>query len=60
MLALGANMITQFTHTVNVSIVGALLACSSAAIGITALLLARVPALQQIRTGQPCRSRVSP
>lgn len=42
-LSLGAHMIAQFTQTSNTAAVGALLGCSSAAIGGTALLLARVP-----------------
>lgn len=41
-LSLGAHMIGQFTHTTNAATVGALLGCSSAAIGVTGLLLARI------------------
>nr|WP_280909549.1 MFS transporter [Leucobacter exalbidus] len=41
-LSLGAHMITQFARTDNSAVVGALLALSAAAIGVTALFLARV------------------
>lgn len=41
-LSLGAHMIGQFTHTTNAATVGALLGSSSAAIGVTGLLLARI------------------
>lgn len=41
-LSLGAHMIGQFTHTTNAATVGVLLGCSSAAIGVTGLLLARI------------------
>lgn len=50
-LSLGAHMITQFINTTNTALVGSLLACSSVAIGITALLLARVPAHIQVGAG---------
>lgn len=43
-LALGAEMIRQFADTENHLVVGLLLGCSSAAIGVTGLLLARVQA----------------
>lgn len=43
-LSLGAHMIGQFTQTDDMFVIGVLLGCSSAAIGVTALLLARVPA----------------
>lgn len=41
-LSLGAHMIGQFAHTTNAAAVGVLLGCSSAAIGITGLLLTRI------------------
>lgn len=41
-LSLGAHMIGQFTQTSNSAMVGLLLGCSSAAIGVSALLLARI------------------
>lgn len=50
-LSLGAQMITEFTHTSNTAIVGLLLGCSAAAIGITALFLARVPAYTSVWVG---------
>ncbi|MFB6396493.1 MFS transporter [Polymorphospora lycopeni] len=43
-LSLGAYMIRQFTQTDDTLVIGALLGCSSATIGVTALLLTRVPA----------------
>ncbi|MDQ0613982.1 MFS family permease [Microbacterium sp. W4I4] len=42
-LSLGAHMITQFAHTGNSALVGALLGVSAATIGLTALFLSRVP-----------------
>lgn len=50
-LSLGAHMIAQFAHTDNTAILGALLASSSAAICLTALLLVRVPARTQVWAG---------
>ncbi|MGM7670261.1 MFS transporter [Microbacterium sp. A93] len=50
-LSLGAHMIGQFTQTSNTALVGVLLGCSSAAIGVTALLLARVPAHTSVWIG---------
>ena len=50
-LSLGAHMITQFTHTGNTAIVGVLLGCSAAAIGITALFLSRVPVYASVTVG---------
>lgn len=50
-LSLGAHMIGQFTQTWNTALVGLLLGCSSAAIGITALLLARVRAHTSVWIG---------
>lgn len=50
-LSLGAHMITQSTHTTNTAIVGVLLGCSAAAIGITALFLSRVPAYTSVWVG---------
>lgn len=50
-LSLGAHMIRQFTGTDNMLLTGALLGCSSAAIGVTALLLARVPARALVWAG---------
>ncbi|WP_167041432.1 MFS transporter [Salinibacterium sp. ZJ454] len=50
-LSLGAHMITQFAHTENSAIVGILLGCSAAAIGITALFLSRVPAHTSVWIG---------
>lgn len=43
-LSLGAQMVRQFGQTTDMIVVGCLLGCSSLAIGVTALLLARVPA----------------
>lgn len=43
MLSLGAHMINQFTQTDDALVTGLLLGSSSAAIGITALLLSRLP-----------------
>ncbi len=43
-LSLGALMVRQFAHTSDMIVVGSLLGVSSLAIGVTALLLARVPA----------------
>ncbi|PRI10449.1 MFS transporter [Leucobacter massiliensis] len=50
-LSLGAHMIDQFTHTENTAIVGALLAASSASIGLTGLFLARFHARTLIWAG---------
>jgi MFS family permease len=50
-LSLGAHMIGQFTQTSNTALVGVLLGCSSAAIGVTALLLTRVPAHTSVWIG---------
>lgn len=50
-LSLGAHMITAFTHTQNTAIVGLLLGCSAAAIGITALFLSRVRAYASVWVG---------
>ncbi|MFL4472698.1 MFS transporter [Paeniglutamicibacter sp. MACA_103] len=50
-LSLGAHMITAFTHTGNTAIVGVLLGCSAAAIGITALFLSRVRAYVSVTVG---------
>lgn len=50
-LSLGAHMIAQFTHAGNTAIVGVLLGCSAAAIGITALFLSRVPAYASVWAG---------
>lgn len=41
-LSLGAHMISQFAGTSDTALVGVLLGCSSAAIGVTGLFLARV------------------
>lgn len=41
-LSLGAHMIGQFSGTTDTALVGVLLGCSSAAIGVTGLFLARV------------------
>ncbi len=43
-LSLGAHMIDQLTHTGNTLVIGALLAASAASIGVTGLLLGRLPA----------------
>ncbi|KAA9111464.1 MFS transporter [Microbacterium rhizomatis] len=43
-LSLGAQMVRQFGQTSDMIVVGCLLGCSSLAIGVTALLLSRVPA----------------
>lgn len=43
-LSLGALMVRQFAHTTDMIVIGSLLGVSSLAIGVTALLLARVPA----------------
>lgn len=50
-LSLGAEMIQQFTGTHSAATTGLLLAASSAAIGITGLFLARVPARAAIWVG---------
>ncbi|MCF2589299.1 MFS transporter [Brevibacterium sp. UCMA 11752] len=50
-LSLGAHMIGQFTHTTNAATVGVLLGCSSAAIGATGLLLARIRPLVSVLAG---------
>lgn len=50
-LSLGAHMIAEFTHTGNTAIVGLLLGCSAAAIGITALFLSRVRAYASVWVG---------
>lgn len=50
-LSLGAHMIAQFAQTDNKAVTGALLATSSAAICLTALLLVRVPARTQVWAG---------
>lgn len=51
MLSLGALMIHQFAQTDNALVTGLLLGCSSAAIGITVLLLTRIPAQAAIVIG---------
>ncbi|GAA1981034.1 MFS transporter [Microbacterium pumilum] len=43
-LSLGALMVRQFAHTTDMIVIGVLLGLSSTAIGVTALLLSRVPA----------------
>ncbi|MBB0968365.1 MFS transporter [Dietzia aerolata] len=43
MLSLGAHMVRQFTQTEDAMVTGLLLGCSSAAIGLTALFLSRLP-----------------
>ncbi|WP_457100336.1 MFS transporter [Microbacterium sp. P5_E9] len=43
-LSLGALMVRQFAHTTDMIVIGGLLGVSSLAIGVTALLLSRVPA----------------
>jgi MFS family permease len=50
-LSLGAQMVRQFGQTTDMIVVGSLLGCSSLAIGVTALLLARVPAHVAVWTG---------
>ena len=50
-LSLGAQMIEQFTQTSDTAVVGLLLGCSSAAIGVTALLLSRVTPHVAVWTG---------
>lgn len=50
-LSLGAHMITQFANTTNSAVTGALLATSAVTIGLTALLLVKVPARAQIWAG---------
>lgn len=50
-LSLGAHMLDQFVQTPGAAMVGMLLACSSGAIGVTALLLSRVPAHISVRLG---------
>lgn len=50
-LSLGAHMIREFTHTGSTAIVGALLGCSAAAIGITALFLSRISAQAAVLVG---------
>ncbi|ALV44209.1 MFS transporter [Arthrobacter alpinus] len=50
-LSLGAHMIDQFAQTDNRAIVGSLLASSSVAICLTALLAVRVPARSQVWAG---------
>lgn len=51
MLSLGAHMIRQFTQTEDSLVIGLLLGCSSAAIGITALLLSRLSAQKAVVIG---------
>ncbi|WP_314173865.1 MFS transporter [Streptomyces winkii] len=50
-LSLGAHMIRQFAQTDDLFVIGVLLACSSAAIGVTGLFLGRVPAYRAARIG---------
>lgn len=50
-LSLGAHMIAQFVQTDNRAIVGSLLASSSVAICLTALLAVRIPARSQVWAG---------
>ncbi|SEE76085.1 Predicted arabinose efflux permease, MFS family [Arthrobacter alpinus] len=50
-LSLGAHMIDQFAQTDNRAVVGSLLASSSVAICLTALLAVRVPARTQVWAG---------
>ncbi|WP_449372692.1 MFS transporter [Arthrobacter psychrolactophilus] len=50
-LSLGAHMIREFTHTGSTATVGALLGCSAAAIGITALFLSKIPARAAVWAG---------
>ncbi|PYI38731.1 MFS transporter [Arthrobacter psychrolactophilus] len=50
-LSLGAHMIREFTHTGSTATIGALLGCSAAAIGITALFLSRIPARASVWVG---------
>ncbi|MCS5715560.1 MFS transporter [Herbiconiux sp. CPCC 205716] len=50
-LSLGAQMARELTGTTDLLVVGALLGISSATIGVTALLLGRVPALTSIVLG---------
>lgn len=50
-LSLGAHMIGEFAQTPGTAVDGVLLGASSAAIGVTALLLARVPPQASTRVG---------
>jgi hypothetical protein len=50
-LSLGSSMAAQLTHTSNLVVIGATLALSSAAIGVTALLIQRVHAHLAIVVG---------
>ncbi len=50
-LSLGALMIRQFTQTTDLIVIGALLGVSSLSIGLTALLLSRVPARRAVWVG---------
>ena len=50
-LSLGAQMIEQFSQTSDTAVTGLLLGCSSAAIGVTALLLSRVSPHAAVWTG---------
>jgi hypothetical protein len=50
-LSLGALMVRQFAHTTDMIVIGALLGVSSLAIGVTALLLSRVPAQVAVWAG---------
>lgn len=50
-LSLGAQMVRQFGQTTDMIVVGCLLGCSALAIGVTALLLSRVPAHVSVWVG---------
>lgn len=50
-LALGAQMITEFTQSGSTAIIGLLLGSSAVAIGVTALFLSRVPASTSVWVG---------
>lgn len=50
-LSLGAHMIREFADTDNSALIGVILACSSATIGVTGLLLARISAQASVLAG---------
>ncbi|MBF4550973.1 MFS transporter [Pseudoclavibacter sp. VKM Ac-2888] len=50
-LSLGAHMIREFADTENSALIGVILACSSATIGVTGLLLSRISAHASVLAG---------
>lgn len=50
-LSLGAHMIREFADTENSALIGVILACSSATIGVTGLLLSRISAHVSVLAG---------